>query len=150
MELATYWSSAASIANGYGRFLKTDLPTIAPWQQAAAFGVNFVIWLVAAYACYNAWKLFSTYLQGRIFTVDAAIWLRRVAFFGLVAVCAGIASRPLISVILTSHLPQGQHLVNLFFRPEDLLNLLLLGGFLALSHIHKTAAEIAGEHAQFV
>jgi hypothetical protein len=150
--LTTYWSDATAINNGYGRFLHKDLSGIAPWQQAAAFGLNFAIWLFAAAACYSAWRLFTTYLAGNIFTLDAALWLRRLALYGVIAQGLGIATRPLISVILTMHFPAGQQLriVNVFFQPDDLAMMLLLLCLLALAHVHKTAAEIAGEHALFV
>jgi hypothetical protein len=148
--LAGYWSDPAQIAAGYGRFLKVDLSGIARWQQGAAFAVDFVVWLFTAGACYAGWRLFSTYLRGRIFTLDAALWLRRVALLGLAAQLIAILTRPLISLIITAHLPQGHRLVNLFLLPGDLLTLLLLAVLLALAHIFKTAAEIAGEHSQFV
>jgi hypothetical protein len=150
--LMSYWSDKTAINDGYGRLLHKDLSDIAPWQQAAAFGVNFAIWLFAAAACYSAWRLFTTYLAGNIFTLDAALWLRNLALFGAIAQGLGIATRPLISVILTMHFPAGQHLriVNVFFRPDDLAMMLLLLCLLALAHIHKTAAQIAGEHALFV
>jgi hypothetical protein len=150
--LAAYWSDAAAINQGYGRMIRQDLSGIAPWQQAAAFGVNFVIWILAAIACYSAWRLFTTYLTGNIFTLDAAIWLRRLALYGASAQLLAVVTRPLISVILTLHFPAGQQqrIVNIFIRPEDLAMMLLLLGLLALAHIQKTATEIAGEHSQFV
>lgn len=149
---ATYWSDAAAINAGYGRLLQKDLTGVTAWQQAAAFGVQFGIWLVAAAACYSVWRLFTTYLADAIFTLDAVVWLRRAASYGLIAQCLGIVTRPLISVILTMHFPAGQKLriVNIFLQPDDLAILLLLLVLLAFAHIQKTAAEIAGEHAQFV
>jgi hypothetical protein len=149
---AAYWSSVEKIDNGYGRLLSKDLSGVRDWQQAAAFGVTFFIWLVAAYACFCAWRLFSTYLDGEIFTLKAAQWLRRLALFGLAAQALGILTRPLISVILTLHFPAGQKLrvINVFLQPDDLSTLLLLFGLLALAHIQKTAAEIAEDHAQIV
>lgn len=150
--LITYWSSVEAISNGYGRMLHKDLSGIEPWQQAAAFGVHFLTWLIAAAACYSAWRLFTSYLKGDIFTSNATIWLRRVAYYGAIAQLFDIATRPLVSVILTWHFPPGQNLriVNVFLLPNDLVVLLLLFGLLALAHIQKTAAEIAGENAQFV
>jgi hypothetical protein len=150
--LTAYWSDAAAINDSYGRLLRRDLSEIAPWQQATAFGVNFAIWLVAAVACYSAWRLFSIYLEGKIFTVDAAIWLERLALYGAISEGLGIVTRPLISVILTLHFPadQQQRSVSVFIQPDDLAIMLLLFGLLALAHIQKVAAEIAGENAQFV
>jgi hypothetical protein len=147
-----YWSDTAAINNGYGRLLQRDLSAIVPWQQAAAFGVDFVVWLFAAYACYSSWRLFTLYLSGDVLTPGAALWLRRLALYGVIAQILSVVTRPLVSVILTLHFPANQKLriVNIFFQPDDLAVLLLLFVLLALAHIQKSAAEIAGEHAQFI
>jgi len=149
-EIIKYWTDIDTISRGYGRFLNVDLSDMSLWQLAAGLLINILIWLFAAYACYAAWLLFSNYLKGQIFTAESAAWLRRIALFGLISVMLGILSRPLVSLVLTAHLAQGKHMVNVFFHPEDLLNMLLLGGLLALSRIQKSAADIAGENAQFV
>ncbi len=147
-----FWRDAAAINNGYGRLLQRDLSGILPWQQAAAFGVNFIVWLFTAYACYSAWRLFTLYLSGDVLTPGASLWLRRLALYGTVSEILSVVTRPLISVILTLHFPAGQKLraLNIFFQPNDLALLLLLFVLLALAHIQKSAAEIASEHAQFV
>jgi hypothetical protein len=149
---ASYWSSVEQIAKGYGHFVGKDLSGVEPWQQAAAFGVTFFVWLFAAYACSCAWRLFSTYLTGEIFSLAAARWLRRLALYGLAAQALGVLTRPVISVILTLHFPAGQNLrlVNIFLLPDDLSTLLLLLGLLALAHIQKSAAQIAEDNAQIV
>ena len=149
---ADYWRDTVAINNGNGRWLQRDLSGILPWQQAAAFGVDLVVWLLAAYACYSAWRLFTLYLSGDVLTPGAALWLRRIAFYGTVSEILSVVTRPLVSVILTLHFPANQKLriVNIFFQPNDLALLLLLFVLLALAHIQKSAAEIASEHAQFV
>jgi hypothetical protein len=151
-HLATYWSDASAISESYGRLLHSDISGVEAWQQAAAFGVSFVVWLFAAYACYSAWRLFSAYLKGAIFALEATQWLRRLALYGLASQALSILTRPLISVLLTLHFPAGQKLriVNIFFQPNDLSTLLLLFGLLALAHIQRTAVEIADDHAQIV
>jgi hypothetical protein len=148
----SFWSDAARINEGYGALLHRDLSDVQPWQQAVAFGVNFVAWLLAALACYGAWRLFTGYLQGQIFTPQSALWLRRLALYGIAAQLLGVAIRPVLSVILTMHFPAGQKLriINIFAIPDDLSTLLLLFGLLALAHIQKTAAEIADDHARIV
>jgi hypothetical protein len=149
---AEYWSDISAINAGYGRLLQRDLSEIGPWQQAGAFGVNLVVWLLVAYACYSAWRLFSRYLDGEIFSIEATKWLRRLAIFGIAAQALAILTRPLISVILTLHFPAGHQMriVNVFFQPNDLATLLLLVVLLTLAHIQKIAAEIADDHAKFV
>jgi len=150
--LIVYWTNIETINSGYGRLLNRDLSGMAQWQQALALGVHLVIWAFAAIACHSAWRLFSGFLTGQIFTLGAALALRRIALFGAISQILDIVTRPLMSVILTLHFPAGQQMriVNLFFRPEDLVLLLLLFALLAFAHIQKTAAQIAGEHAQFV
>jgi hypothetical protein len=131
--LATYWSDAAAINDSYGRLLHE-------FRDLARRGGRLL----------QRMALFSIYLEGKVSSLDAAIWLERLAFYGAISQGLGIVTRPLISVTL--HFPAGQQqrIVSIFFQPEDLAIMLLLMGLLALAHIQKAAAEIAGEHAQFV
>lgn len=150
--IAAFYGSVEAIDRAYGAMLRTNLTGITVWQQAAAFSVSFVIWLATATACYSAWRLFSNYLDGDIFALRSALWLRRLAMFGVLAQSLDLLARPLVSVILTLHFPAGEkmRIVNIFVQPTDMAILLLLFGLLALAHIQKTAADIAREHAQFV
>ena len=150
--ILSLWISVESINDGFGRLLRVDLSRVQPWQQAAGFGVNISIWLLVAAACYCAWRLFSAYLAGEIFSRDTARWLQRLALFGLIAQTADILLRPVTSIILTLHFPPDQKLriVNIFLLPNDFVVLFLLVGLLALAHIQRAAAEIATENAQFV
>ena len=150
--MAVSWSDPTTIDKGLGRMLRRDLSGIAPWQQAAGFAVEFVVWLFVAAACYSIWRLFTLYRAGDILTPGAAIWLRRVALYGAVAQILDIVTRPLLSVIVTLHFPAGQNsrVVSVVLTSSDLALLLLLAALLALAHIQKSAAEIAAEHAQFV
>jgi hypothetical protein len=150
--LASLYGSVESIEKVHGWLLRKDMSGVEPWQQTAAFAITFVVWLFTASACYCAWRLFTNYLTGEIFTLDSALWLRRLALFGVVAQSLDFLTRPLVSVILTLHFPAGeqQRIVNIFVQPTDVAILLLLLGLLALAHIQKTAAGIAGENAQFV
>jgi len=146
---AQFWTDEPLVVSRFGH-LGVDAADLSGVQRWEGFGVSFVIWLLLAAACYSAWSLCSIYLSGRIFTRDAALWLRRVALFGLGAALVDIATRPLVSLIVTAHKGAGQHVVSVFMRPEDLSTLMLLATLLALAHIQKAAAEIADEHAQFV
>jgi len=150
--MAVSWSDPTTIDKGLGRMLQRDLSGIAPWQQAAGFTVEFVVWLFVAAACYSIWRLFTLYRAGDILTPGAAIWLRRVALYGAIAQILDIVTRPLLSVIVTLHFPAGQNsrVVSVVLTSSDLALLLLLAALLALAHIQKSAAEIAAEHAQFV
>ena len=148
--LAMHWSDAADVARAYGHWLKIDLPDVPIVARAAGFLVHMVVWGLIVGACANLWLLFSGFLAGRVFTVDTAVTLRRLALFGLAAELADMLSRPILSMLVTIHLPPGSRHLGFFFQPNDLLNLMFLGGLLALAHIFKVAAEIAEDHAAIV
>ena len=73
--IATFWSDELLVVARFAS-LKVDVEGMAADQRLAAFGVSFVIWTLLVVACYSGWRLFSGYLEGRIFTPDAAGWLR--------------------------------------------------------------------------
>lgn len=145
-----YWLDPARVARHWSAWLHSDVPSPLPWQQAAGFIVHFALWLALAAACHAVWRLFSSYLSGKVFTPDATLWLRRVGVFGLIAQGGDMLARPLVSMIVTSTLPPGARLVSVFAQPADLLNVTFLLGFLALAQVFKVAAEIADDHAQIV
>ncbi|MFO1125855.1 MAG: DUF2975 domain-containing protein [Methylocystis sp.] len=149
VSLATFWSDEAQIVARFAS-LKVDVEGLAAYQRFAVFGLSLAIWATLVVACYAGWKLFSGYLEGRIFTPDAAAWLRSLALMGLIAALVDIAARPLTSLILTAHKGAGAHMVSVYLRPEDLSTLMLLATLLALAHIQKTAADIADEHSQII
>lgn len=148
--LLTYWTNAAAINTSYGRMLHVDLSGMFAWQQGAGLSIDFVVWLCTAVACVCAWRLCSAYLDGRIFSLDASLWMRRAALWGIAAQTLSITSRPVVSAILTSHLEAQKRAFHGFFQPNDLLTLVLLTTLLALAHIQKAGAEIAADHAQIV
>jgi Protein of unknown function (DUF2975) len=150
VTLALYWSDALAVQRSMGRFAGAELSGIQVWQLAAGFAVHFVIWAFTAAACYAVWQLFSGYLAGRIFTLDAALWLRRIGVFGLISQIGDMVTRPLIVMIASAHLPPGSRMAGFFTNPSDLLNILFLTGFIALAHVFRAATEIAEEHAQIV
>jgi hypothetical protein len=150
VAIALFWTDEQKVASHFLNALSVDVSGASASQRLGASCVSLVIWLVLAAACFSGWRLFSTYLRGRIFTPDAARWLRRFALFGLIAALVDIAARPIMSLILTAHEAAGRHIVSVYLRPEDLSTVLLLATLLALAHVQKTAADIADEHSQFV
>ena len=149
VTIVMFWSDESLVVSRFAS-LKVDVEGLSADQRLAAFGVSFVIWALLVVACYAGWRLFSGYLEGRIFTPDAAGWLRCLALAGLIAALVDIATRPLTSLILTAHKAAGAHMVSIYLRPEDLSTVMLLATLLALAHIQKTAADIADENAQIV
>ncbi|MGD9543441.1 MAG: DUF2975 domain-containing protein [Methylocystis sp.] len=149
VTIATFWSDETRVVSRFAS-LKVDVESMSAFQRLAAFGLSFVIWSLLVAACYAGWRLFSGYLEGRIFTPDAAGWLRSLALMGLIASLVDIAARPLTSLILTAHKAAGAHMISVYLRPEDLSTLMLLATLLALAQIQKKAADIADEHSQIV
>ena len=105
---------------------------------------------VAAVVVVCIWRLAGTYLEGRIFTVDAALWLRRTGLAGISAVIVSVFMRIVTASILVGWFvpisPRGYY----YLLPQDLLHMIFAVFVFALAHIFKAAAEMAQEQAQIV
>jgi Protein of unknown function (DUF2975) len=143
------WSDPAKIASAVGHYLNTDLGAISASQFALAFAAIVVAWLVCAAAI---WRLFGAYLEGRIFTADAAAWMQRIGVAGLIAVLVGIVARRIDWLILTSHaeLPLSTRMLTMFVVPMDLLPIFFCLFVLAVGRVFKTAVQIADDNASIV
>lgn len=119
---AGYWSAAAVVVAGWG----------------------FVAALALA-----VWRLMGGYLQGEIFTVEAAGRLRSVALTGFATATAAVVIKA-VSLALMSPAILAKAPLHIWLGPIDLLHFLMCGFLLALAAIFKTTAEIADEYAQFV
>ncbi|HKD28927.1 MAG TPA: DUF2975 domain-containing protein [Xanthobacteraceae bacterium] len=146
------WSDPAKIVSTVGHYLNTELGMISPFEFIWAFGVNVAIWIPDAAVAYCIWRLFGTYLDGHIFTADAAAWMQRTGVTGLIAVLASIVGRRIDWLILTSHaeLPLSTRLFTQFVVPVDLLQVLFCLFLLAIGHVFRTAVQIANDHASIV
>lgn len=106
-------------------------------------------WAMAGLAAARLWRLTGIYLDGRVFSIEAAEALRRFALTGLAATVFNMGVRPfifgLVSTEILAKLPAYA-----WINPQDIFYLLFCGCVLALSVILETAAEIVGEHEQFV
>ena len=152
IALVWQWSDPARIVSILGHYLNADLGTFSSLQFAWVFAVNVVAWIPIAAVAYCIWRLFGTYLGGRIFTGDAAAWMQRVGIAGLVAVAASIVMRRIIWLMLTSHagLPLGTRLLTQFVVPNDLLGVLFSLFVLSVGHVFKIAVQIADDNASIV
>jgi hypothetical protein len=146
------WSDQAKLVGNLGHYLNADLSGItqAEYLWAAIVGVS--AWTPVVAVGYCMWRLVGTYLDGRIFTVDAAAWMRRLGIAGLVAVLVDIVFRRIIWWILTSHgnIPLSTRLYTQVVVPQDLLYIVFCLFVVAIAHIFKTAAEIAEDNARIV
>ena len=148
--LALHWSNADEVTRAYSHWLKAQLLEVPTAQRLGGFLIQMVPFGFTVAACWNLWTLFTGFLAGRVFTLDAALTLRRLSLFGLTAMAIDIAARPLVTGLMSIHMPPGSRHLAVFFQPHDLLNLMFLGGLLALAQVFKVAAEIAEDHAAIV
>jgi len=149
VRLITNWWDRASLEQNFFRYLDADISGLSQFRYGLAFVLTLLAWLCAAALGYYIWRLFGGYLEGRIFTVDAALRMRAAAIAGFVATFADVVHRPLYYLTLMGHLP-GKVGLAAYVQPNDLLHLLLACFILALATIFKTAAEIAEDHSQIV
>jgi Protein of unknown function (DUF2975) len=143
------WSDRAPVLQAYGQWLGMDLTGVSASRYATAFGLVLADLAVAAAVAFCIWRLFGTYLSGRVFTIDAALWLRRTGAAAIAAVIIDVLLRFLIMSLLA-----GQFIFvparGFLLLPQDLLHLIFGLFLLALAHIFKAAAEMAEDHAQIV
>ena len=71
-----HWSDKAAVLQNYERLFSTVL-VVSTARYALAFGVVMVAMAAIVVIAFCLWRLAGTYLAGRVFTVDAALWLRR-------------------------------------------------------------------------
>lgn len=145
-----YWGDREWVTATSLHTFAVDVSGASQTQFAIAFAVNLLLWGLLVATCFCLWRVLGLYLEGRIFTVEAALWLRRFGILGLVAATADIVSRSLIIMALTAHLPSTAEMHHGLITSADPLHFIFALIVIAFAHIFKTAAEIAGEHAQFV
>ena len=147
---AIHWSNKAQILEGYGRLFATDLTGVSAARYAAALAVVAIDCLVVTAVAFCLWQLASTYLAGRVFMLEAAVWLRRTAIAGMAALLADVIGRVMVASILVGKVlplsPRGFY----YLMPQDLLHLIFATFVFALAHIFKVAAEMAEDQAQIV
>jgi len=143
------WRDKADVLQRYSQLLSVDVGGVSDARYLAAIAVVATDVVFAAAVAVCLWKLASTYLAGRVFTVDAAVWLWRAGIAGLIAIAADIVARITIASIFTGHFTYS-FARGLLILPEDLLHFIFAIFVLALAHIFKAAAEMADDHAQIV
>src|SRR5262249_46182194 len=98
------WSDKAAILEAYGHWFSADFSMVSNARYAVAFGVVLVTLLTAVPVAVCIWQLAGTYLAGRVFTVDAAVWLRRAGIFGVAAIIFSILARAVVASIIAGQL----------------------------------------------
>ncbi|WP_457796097.1 DUF2975 domain-containing protein [Methylocystis sp. S23] len=132
------------------RLFGLDVSGASAAQWNAVLAMSLVLWLFVAALAFCVWRLFSTYLKGAVFSLEAALWLRRTGIAGLMAIVADFVERSAVVYTLAAHLPESAKARHMFIGTEDFVHIILALMLLALAHIQKTAAEIADDNAQIV
>jgi len=145
-----YWGDRAFVVKKIREMFDIDVSGAAQFQITETVSMQLVLWTVLAAMCFSLWRVLSLYLRGDIFSIDAALWLRRAGLFGLVATIADLPSRSLIVLIMAQHLPESAMKHRGYISSDDPLHLMIALIVIAFAHIQKSAAEIAADHAQIV
>ena len=144
-----FWTNKAAVLENYGRWFSADFSAVSDARYATAFAVVLMSVATTVPVAICIWQLAGTYLAGRVFTIDAAVWLRRTGISGVAAIALSIVARCVVASIIAGQPmlipPRGS-----FILPQDLLHLIFALFVLALAHIFKAAAEMADDHAQIV
>jgi Protein of unknown function (DUF2975) len=143
------WSNKAAILSVYEQWLALDLSGVSDLCYGVAVAVVLLDCTAVVIVVVCLWRLFGTYLKGRVFAVEASIWLRRTGLAGMLAVVVDVLARLAIVAVLSGHFilvpPRGS-----FLLPQDLLHLIFAVFVFALAYIFKAASEMAEDHAQIV
>lgn len=146
----SFWLGPAGAARRFTMIAGTGPEPLSAGMQITGLALSLVAWLLVASACFSAWRLFSSYLEGRIFTPGAAHLMRRAALLGIGAVLFDVAMRPALLLLVTGTLPAYTKASYYYFSPHDLALLLFLVSLFAIAHIFKVAAELAEENAEIL
>jgi hypothetical protein len=145
-----YWSDKAQILQNYGLAFSADLGDVSAARYAAAYAAVMVSLAVGAVVVVCIWRLAGTYLAGRVFTLDAALWLRRTGLAGISAVIVSVLVRVVVASILVGRFVPISARGYYYLLPQDLLHAIFAVFVFALAHIFKAAAEMAEDQAQIV
>ncbi len=146
----SFWSDASLAARRFATLAGMEPAEISLATQLSGFLLSLTTWLLVAATCWTAWRLFTAYLDGRIFTFGSADLLRRTAMLGIAAVVFDIMIRPLMVWLVTGQVPDYAKASYYYFSPNDLALLIFLTSLFAIAHVFKVAAELADENAEIL
>jgi hypothetical protein len=143
------WRDQVTMRESLGRWLGADLSAIPDLRYDTAFALVIIDCGVGASVAYCIWHLAGCYLAGRVFTIDAAVWLRRTGIAGMLAVLADVMTRVAIASILTGQF-RAMPAHGSLLLPQDLMHVIFAMFVFALASIFSVAAEMAEDHAQII
>jgi hypothetical protein len=151
VKTGIYWMSDAKIVAMTRLTLQVDVSGLTSSQKFLGFALDLATgWALNFAAYFSLWQLFSGFLRGEIFTVAAALRLRRAGLFVLTRAAVIPLWRSAEAMIVTAHLSPDGRVSALHFLSGDFSNLLVGAVVVALAQVFLATAEIAAENAQIV
>jgi len=143
------WTDRSGILDRLNKLYGIDLSGVSTPRYLGALFMMILSLCAAAVFVFYLWRLARVYLDGRVFTLEAAARMREMALAGLAAALVDIVVRPIGSAILSVELLNKVPFYH-WFNPTDLLYLLISGFIFALGTIFRSAAKIAEDNARIV
>lgn len=120
------------------------------WQRVAGALICLVPALLVSHALRRARGSLTAFARGEFFAPDVVVGLRGYAGFSFWAAVAGIASVPVLSVVVSWSNAPGHKELSLDLSGAQVLNLLGAGIAWVIASAMARAATIARENEQFV
>src|SRR5262249_4318608 len=94
------WSDKMRILEEYGHWFMADFSGVSNARYAVAVVAVCLSLAAGVPVVICIWRLVGTYLAGRVFTVDAALWLHWIGIAGIVAIVVSILARTVAASII--------------------------------------------------
>ncbi len=137
---------SASMIDG----LNVDVTQMPLWQQIACMSLATLPLLVLLGAALNMYRLFNLYAKQQYFSSEAANRLRLVGRAIFYWVIVRVLSVPILSVMMTVHLPAGQRVVTVSLTSTDMIGLFLAACFGIIARILAQASIEHNENQSFI
>lgn len=141
-----FWANFNDLSEGFREdvFLSPD-EKISTLQMALATLVNMVPVGAGMFVIWTFRRLFSFYEQGKIFTLHNVACYRKIGYGTLVYAFSELLYNSALSVILTSHRPEGQRELHITIGTVDLTTVMVGVMVLCISWVMKEAAAMEEE-----
>jgi len=143
------WSDRATMLDRLDRLYGLDTSSVSAGGYFGAAAMAVLSMTVATIFVGYLWRLVRVFLEGRVFSVDAADRMRDLALAGVAATLVDVVVRPIGAAMLSTEL-LGKIPPYNWFAPHDLLYLLISGFVFALGVIFRSAVQMADDHARIV
>lgn len=149
-RITAFWWDAEGVAGAFAPWYGGQLAVADEWRRMLGLGLSLAVYALALAAVVAVWRVTAAYLDGRVFSVTAAVALKHVGQFGIAASALDIAFRPVIRVLLSPGGAFDPYFLTRWLRPEDLLYAAVFGAVWVMGYVLESAASLSDEVEQFV